>query len=160
MLGLEGDLLFAVLSVFSILGGALDERRDVLGREAWHSPEREADRGRQDQPVTDQATVTTADRWVRVAAHVKAWETLQTWLSSRGYEPAEYRWLCGAGPSWPDSRDATRLTEEFVDTLLWVKRAGEALDAVVRRLEVDPPFRPKSAVTLARPQINPAIAAG
>jgi hypothetical protein len=137
--------MFAVLSVFSALGGALYERRDDLGLEAWHSPERKADRERQEQRVTDQAAVTTAYGLLRVGAHVKAWETLQTWLTSRGHEPAEYRWLCDAVSSWPDSRYATRLTEEFVDRLLQSKRTGEALDAVARRLKADPAFRPKSA---------------
>jgi hypothetical protein len=137
--------MFAVLSLFSMLGGALYERRDDLGLDAWHSPERTADVERQEQRVKDQATVTAAYGLVRAGAHVKAWETLQTWLTSRGHAFDEYRWVCEAVSSWPDSRYANRLTEEFVDRLLDAKRTGEALDTVARRLRVDPAFRPKSA---------------
>src|ERR1700730_12058525 len=39
--------MFAVLSIFSTLGGALYERRHELGLDTWHSPERTAEKERQ-----------------------------------------------------------------------------------------------------------------
>ena len=52
----------------------------------------------------------------------------------------------------------TRLTEDYVDRLLVLKRNGEALDVVAARLGQDPSFRPKSAA--ATLQIARIAAAG
>ncbi|MGC1520039.1 MAG: hypothetical protein WA803_00750, partial [Steroidobacteraceae bacterium] len=81
-----------------------------------------------------------------------------TWLSSRGHAPEDYRWLCGRVVVLGDPRYITRLTEEYVDRLLALKRNGEALDVVAARLAEDPGFRPKSA--LATLQIARFAAAG
>ena len=47
--------------------------------------------------------------------------------------------------AWGDPRYITRLTEDYVDRLLTLKRNGEALDVVAARLADDATFRPKSA---------------
>ena len=52
--------LFATLSSFSALGGALYERRHELGLETWHSPERTAERQRVVDQHKSQTTVTEA----------------------------------------------------------------------------------------------------
>jgi len=70
---------------------------------------------------------------------------LQGWLTTRGNAPDEYRWLCSRVATWDDPRYVTRLTEDYVDRLLALKRNGEALDVVASRLMHDPAFRPKSA---------------
>jgi hypothetical protein len=137
--------MFAVLSVFSTLAGVIYERRDVLGLETWHSPERKAERLRQEQLRQSDRVVDEAYGQMRADAHVRAWQTLHNWLGSRGHAPEDYRWLCGRVGSWSDSRYVTRLHEEYVDRLLTLKRNGEALDVVKERLRVDPNFRPKSA---------------
>jgi hypothetical protein len=82
---------------------------------------------------------------MRADSHVKSWQVLADWLASRGHSPEDYRWLCERTVSWDDPRYVTRLTEEYVARLLTLKRTGEALDAVTRRLQLDPTFRPKSA---------------
>jgi hypothetical protein len=137
--------MFAVLSIFSGLGGALYERRHELGLETWHSPERTAEKERQVELRDSVNTVTEAYGQVRVSAHTKAWAMLQAWLASRDHAPEDYRWLIERVAAWPDSRYATRLSEEYVDRLLQLKRTGAALDAVRERLRVDKAFRPKSA---------------
>jgi hypothetical protein len=71
---------------------------------------------------------------------------LQTWLASRAHATEDYRWLCARVESWGDPRYITRLTEEYVDRLLTLKRNGEALDVVAARLANDAAFRPKSAM--------------
>jgi hypothetical protein len=60
--------------------------------------------------------------------------------------------------AWGDPRYVTRLTEDYVDRLLALKRTGEALDVVSARLTHDPSFRPKSAA--ATLQIARIAAAG
>jgi hypothetical protein len=137
--------MFGILSVFSVLGGALYERRHELGLEAWASPELIEGRHKAQELRQSENEVTEAYGQMRAGSHTQAWATLQTWLSSRGHAPDDYRWLCGRAAIWGDPRYVTRLTEEYVDRLLALKRNGEALDAVAARLTADPGFRPKSA---------------
>jgi len=137
--------MFALLSVFSFLGGALYERRDELGIETWVSPERtEALKTKEDLRESEKL-VLDAYGLMRAGAHVKSWQVLAEWLKSRGHAPEDYRWLCERTVTWDDPRYITRLTEEHVARLLILKRNGEALDVVAQRLNLDPSFRPKSA---------------
>jgi hypothetical protein len=138
--------MFGVLSVFSVLGGALYERRDELGLEAWASPELIEQRRKAQELRQSENEVTEAYGQMRAGSHIQAWTTLQTWLSSRRHALEDYRWLCPIVATWGDPRYVTRLTEEYVDRLLTLKRNGEALDVVAARLAEDPGFRPKTAV--------------
>jgi hypothetical protein len=140
-----GLSLFAVLSVFSFLGGALYERRDELGIETWASPERTAAlQDKEDRRLHDKV-VLDAYGLMRADAHLKCWQVLTDWLQSRGHTPEDYRWLCDRTETWDDPRYITRLSEERVARLLTLKRTGEALDVVAKRLKLDSAFRPKSA---------------
>jgi hypothetical protein len=150
--------MYCILSVFSVLGGALYERRHELGLETWASPERTADLERQEELRRSDAVVTAAYGQVRAGSHTAAWAALQDWLAARGDAPDDYRWLCERVASWGDPRYLTRLTEEHVERLLMLKRTGEALDVVARRLDLDPNFRPKTAA--ATLQIARLAAAG
>ena len=151
-------LMFCILSVFSVLGGALYERRHELELETWASPERTEERRRDEELRQSEQEVTEAYGQMRVGSHTRAWEQLQAWLTSRGHAPEDYRWLCGRVATWGDPRYITRLTEEHVDRLLALKRNGEALDVVAARLAGDPAFRPKTAA--ATLQIARIAAAG
>jgi hypothetical protein len=142
--------MFGILSVFSLLGGALYERRSELGLEARRSPERTAERQSREDLRKNEATVAEAYGQMRARSHSNAWGVLQDWLTSRGNSLEDYRWLCGSVSHWSDPRYANRLTEEYVDRLLTLKEDGQALDAVVRRLRQDPSFRPKTAAATLR----------
>ena len=137
--------MFALLSVFSFLGGALYERRDELGIETWVSPERTEARQNKEDLRENEKLVLDAYGLMRAGAHVKSWQVLAEWLESRGDAPEDYRWLCERAVTWDDPRYITRLTEEHVARLLVLKRSGEALDVVAQRLNLDQGFRPKSA---------------
>jgi hypothetical protein len=137
--------MFCILSVFSVLGGALYERRHELGLETWASPERTEELERKRELRQSENEVTEAYGQMRAGSHAQAWQRLQTWLTARTHAPEDYRWLCGRVESWGDPRYLTRLTEDYVDRLLQLNRNGEALDVVARRLADDPSFRPKSA---------------
>jgi hypothetical protein len=137
--------MFCILSIFSVLGGALYERRHELGLETWVSPERTEELQRKQDLRQSEKEVTEAYGQMRAGSHTQAWQLLQTWLTARGNAPDDYRWLCGRVAAWGDPRYITRLTEDYVDRLLALKRNGEALDVVARRLTDDPSFRPKSA---------------
>jgi hypothetical protein len=137
--------MFALLSVFSFLGGALYERRDELGIETWVSPERAEARQNKEVLRENEKLVLDAYGLMRAGSHVKSWQVLADWLESRGDAPEDYRWLCERTVTWDDPRYITRLTEEHVARLLALKRSGEALDVVAQRLNLDQRFRPKSA---------------
>jgi hypothetical protein len=137
--------MFCTLSVFSVLGGALYERRHELELETTVSPERTADLERRRELRESEKEVWEAYGKMRAGSHTDAWNLLNKWLTARGNSPEDYRWLCGRVAAWGDPRYITRLTEDYVDRLLMLKRTGEALDVVAARLTHDPGFRPKSA---------------
>jgi hypothetical protein len=137
--------MFAVLSVFSFLGGALYERRHELNLETWVSPERTAALEQKQTQRENDELVHEAYGLMRAASHIKSFQMLEDWLKSRGNAPEDYLWLCKRTLSWDDPRYVTRLTEELTGRLLTLKRTGEALDVVTQRLNLDPNFRPKSA---------------
>ena len=137
--------MFAILSVFSFLGGVLYERRDELNLETWVSPERTAALQAKQTERENDKQVHEAYGLMRAGSHIKSFQMLEDWLKSRGNTPEDYRWLCERTLSWNDPRYVTRLTEEFIARLLALKRTGEALDVVTQRLNLDPNFRPKSA---------------
>ncbi|HEV7356417.1 MAG TPA: hypothetical protein VGN99_00380 [Steroidobacteraceae bacterium] len=137
--------MFAILSIFSFLGGAIYERRHELGIETWVSPERTAELKSKEEWRGHEKLAMDAYGLMRAGSHIKSWEMLFDWLKGRGFSPEDYRWLCERTVKWDDPRYITRLTEDYVARLLVLKRTGEALDAVVQRLKLDPNFRPKSA---------------
>jgi hypothetical protein len=137
--------MFAMLSIFSFLGGALYERRFELGVETWVSPERTEDRAQKHKLHDSETIVLEAYGLMRASAHIKSWQLLADWLTSQGGTPEAYGWLCEHVASWDDPRYMTRLSEDRVHRLLTLKRNGEALDVVTQRLAVDQNFRPKSA---------------
>jgi hypothetical protein len=138
-------LMFAILSIFSFLGGAIYERRHELGIETWVSPERTAEIKTKEEWRGHEKLVLDAYSLMRAGSHIKSWQLLSDWLKGRGFSPEDYAWLCERAVKWDDPRYITRLTEEQVARLLVLKRTGEALDVVAQRLNLDPNFRPKSA---------------
>src|ERR1700688_3009889 len=76
--------LFCILSIFSILGGALYERRHELGLETWVSPERTEELKRKHDLRQSEQEVTEAYGQMRVGSHTQAWQLLQAWLTARG----------------------------------------------------------------------------
>ncbi len=105
--------MFAVLSVFSFLGGALYERRHELNLETWVSPERTAALQEKQTQRENDRHVHEAYGLMRAGSHVKSFQMLEDWLKSRGNAPEDYRWLCERTLSWDDPRYVTRLTEEL-----------------------------------------------
>ena len=137
--------MFATLSIFSVLGGFVYERRDELGIEASISPERTRRIQQQEELRDSERQVMEAYGKVRAGSHVEAWQMLQSWLTQRGFVPDDYRWLSGRVGSWEDARYIRRLTEDHIERLLALKRNGEALDVAARRLALDASFRPRTA---------------
>ena len=142
--------MFGILSIFSVLGGALYERRNELGIDTRRSPERTAELARQAERREHHALVTDAYGQMRAGSHTKAWALLQDWLASRGHAIADYHWLCDHVAHWHDRRYSNRLTEDYLERLLTLKEHGRALDVLRQRLDQDPSFRPKTAAATLR----------
>ena len=79
--------IFGILSMFSMLGGALYERRDELGIDTHRSPEQSAELERRAELRRSEAVVTEAYGLMRVGSHTKAWSMLQGWLTARAVQP-------------------------------------------------------------------------
>lgn len=137
--------MFGVLSIFSVLGGALYERRDQLGIHPWVSPEQEAEKQRKEDHAQNEKLVHEAYGLMRADRHINAWELLQRWLAEHGHAVDAYAWICDSVSNWGDARYLTRLSQDHIERLLALKRTGEALDVVCSRLAADPSFRPKTA---------------
>ncbi|MFI4891148.1 MAG: hypothetical protein ACHQIL_11515, partial [Steroidobacterales bacterium] len=140
-------LMFAILSIVSTLAGAIYARRHELGIEVWHSPERREERLRREVIKKNEHVVDAAYNQARIGAHGNATRILVDWLQSRGNEPEDYHWLCMRLASWKDSRHLLRVSADYVDWLLRLRRNSEALDLVAQRLKAFPDFRPASAAT-------------
>ena len=142
--------LFLGLSLFSLLAGALYDRRDELGLEVWRSPEKKQARLDAEDRRESQRTVDTAYGQARSAKHVDAWATLSAWLEKRGHRFEDYDWLIERIRPWMDPRFLTRVTEDYIDRLLAANRNGDALQTAATALRHDPSFRPKTAGTTLR----------
>jgi hypothetical protein len=81
--------MFCILSLFSLLGGALYERRHPLGLETSVSPERTQERRHAQELRQSEQQLTEAYGQMRVGSHTQAWQLLQSWLTTRGNAPDE-----------------------------------------------------------------------
>jgi hypothetical protein len=138
--------LFAILSGVSGLAGVLYLRRDELGIEVWHSPERQAARRALEEERQHARVLDAAFTQARLGAFAAATTILTDWLGSRNHAPEDYRWLCARLDAWPDRRYLRRMAADYIDRLLRLQRNGEALDVVAAQLRRMPDFRPHTAL--------------
>jgi hypothetical protein len=139
-----------MFSIFTLIGGAVYERRLELGFDAWESPERSAERQRQ---ADDRARARTAEELYTLVRtnQVDAATTLKNrWLEAEIYSPEAYRWLRDQAAKWPDRRFADALTRDLVSRLLTLERTGDAVLEVERWWKSRGSFTPASAAELLR----------
>src|SRR5262245_46016713 len=145
-------LMYGWFAVFSVIGGALYERRHELGIEAWRSPER--DRARHDAALGkehDRFIDELYGHW-RGGAYKEALQAAQNRLAAKNHSLEEYAWLCQSLLRWPDRRLASRLAQDYLTRLLAARRYSQALTLAQHHLEADPEYRPATgaeAVQLA-----------
>jgi hypothetical protein len=117
----------ALFTLSSLLGGTLYQRRDVLGLEAWESPERHAERRSR---LTDRERDREVDQiyvLVRAREHAAALARVSALLGAPPVDPVRCRWLRDRAAQWDDPRIADRLTAELVARLLALGQRGEAI---------------------------------
>jgi hypothetical protein len=137
-------LMFGWLSVLSMLGGSVLERRladpddTPLERAAIEvSPEEiEKERARKIDSIYGE--------W-RSGAQKNAWQTLMRTVESSEDPLNELRWLHERIAAWREPRLAGRVAQELVPRLLAVSRFGEAIAITRQRIAEDPEYRPVTA---------------
>jgi hypothetical protein len=142
--------MYGGLAVFSLIGGALYERRHELGLEAWRSPEREQARSELETNKEHARFIDELYGHWRGGAYQEALQAAQNRLAACRYSLDEYAWLCAALLRWPDPRLASRLAQDYIPRLLDARRPTDALAAARRHLDADPEYRPASSAELIR----------
>lgn len=135
-------LMYAWLASFAMIGGVLYLRRQELGFEPTHSPEREAAKAdRERQREIDQLIDRIFAEW-RGGAYGNAWRTIERHLQHSASPGDDLRALFERAEQWPDRRLSHRLAQELLPQLLAARRTGDALNIVRSQLRVDPHFKP------------------
>jgi hypothetical protein len=139
--------LFLFLSGFSVLAACIYARRDRLGIDVWQSPEIEQSRKQlADIGVVDRLA-DEAFALVRARQHEKAWKTLTEFIGSRGNQAEDYESLCARLNTWDDKRYALRLSQEYIERLIELRKPSAALRVAESRLRNDAKFRPKTGAS-------------
>jgi hypothetical protein len=146
---LYAAVLFAFLSVFSLIGGGLYEERDALGHDAMYAPERAALRRQQ---TIDQERRHFVDgvyaQW-RSGNLSGAWQTVQKELATHDHSYETYDWLLEWLGQLDDPRLASRVAQDDIRRALG-RDNGRVTELARGRLAVDPLFRPYSALETLR----------
>lgn len=135
-------LMYAWLASFAMIGGVLYVRRQELGFEPTHSPEREAEKAERDrQQELDRLIDRIFAEW-RGGAYGNAWRTIEKHLQQSARPSEALQELFVRAEQWPDGRLAYRLGQELLPHLLVARRTGDALNIVRSQLRADPRFKP------------------
>lgn len=135
-------LMYAWLASFAMIGGVLYVRRQELGFEPTHSPERAAEKAeRERQREFDQLIDRIFAEW-RGGAFGNAWRTIERHLQHSAQPSDDLRDMFARAQQWPDGRLAYRLAQELIPQLLAARRTGDALNIVRSQLRADARFKP------------------
>ncbi len=141
--------MFASLSLYASIGGALFEARAALGFEAMHAPERAESRRAAQQEQVRARFMDGIYGQARGGNHAGAWNTLQRELAAQGHTFETYEWMLARLVGAELRLLARRLAQDFVSRAL-DRDNGRVLRIVRERLTLDPSFRPRLAAETAR----------
>lgn len=142
-------LVFAGLSVFSLIGGSVFEARDAIGLEAIHAPERAAQRARARLDLVRARMVDGAYAQARSGNLAGAWHSIEQELSAAGNDFQCYDWLLERLLRLEDQRLAERLAQDYIRQALG-RDNGRVVDITRQALARNAQFRPRSAAETAR----------
>jgi hypothetical protein len=140
---------FAWLSVFSLIGGSLYERRDTLGHEAIDTPERRAARARWLLDRERDRFMDTIYGEARGGNLAGAWQTIERELAQQNYAFEFYDWLLERLGGLDNRRLAQRLAQDYITRAL-TRDNARVTRLVQRCLAADPQFRPRSGAETLR----------
>jgi hypothetical protein len=133
-----GFLMFCVLSLFTVLGGALYERRHVLGLDPTHTPERKAERAERERSKERHKALDEVYGEARGGNMIAARESLLRWL--RFTEPdwleRDVRFIFDQARTWQDERVFVFVSRFLISQLIEMGKTGtvvEIVDGVLAR---------------------------
>jgi hypothetical protein len=141
--------LYAWLSLYAAIGGALFEARAALGFEAVHAPERRERRRAAEQDQQRARFVDDLYSQARGGNHAGAWQALQRELAAQGHAFDTYDWMLERLSAPELGPIAQRLAQDYLTRALEHDN-GRVLRIVRARLAIDPAFRPRSPTETAR----------
>jgi hypothetical protein len=136
-------LLFCVLSIFTTLGGALYERRHVLGLEPTHTPERKAERAEQERSRERHKALDEVYGEARGGNFMAARESLLRWLRSVDVDWLErdVRFIFGQARTWQDEKAFVFVSRFLISYLIELGKTGTAVEIVDSVLERAPALK-------------------
>jgi len=140
---------FALLSVYTLIGGALYERRAALGHEAIDTPERRA-------AIVQQRLDRERDRFMdtiygeaRGGNQAAAWHSIEAELARRQHAFEFYDWMLERLSRLDDPGLARRLAQDYVSRAL-ARDNARVTRLVQRCVAADASFRPRSGAETLR----------
>ena len=143
-------LMLLWLTMFSLLGGVLHARRQEVGFEPEHSPERSRRRDDRDRDRERSHLVDQVFAEFRAGRQQTAWQTIEQYASQSPTPMAAYAWILERVTHWQDPRLASRVAQALLPLLLTAQRNGDVLEVVRARLQADSGFRPLASEHLLR----------
>jgi hypothetical protein len=127
-----GFLLFCVLSIFTVLGGALYERRHVLGLEPTHTPERKAERAEQERAKERHKALDEVYGEARGGNFMASRESLLRWLRQVDVDWLErdVRFIFGQARTWQDEKAFVFVSRFLISYLIETGKTGTAVEIV------------------------------
>ena len=127
-----GFLLFCVLSIFTVLGGALYERRHVLGLEPTHTPERKAERAEQERAKERHKALDEVYGEARGGNFMASRESLLRWLRHVDVDWLErdVRFIFGQARTWQDEKAFVFVSRFLISYLIETGKTGTAVEIV------------------------------
>jgi hypothetical protein len=141
---------FAVLSLATLLGGIVYDRREYTGIDAWIAPELDAAKERSAHERRREQAVHEMYGLMRANKPQAAWDVASAWLSAGGNSPGDVDWMRARIAGWDDRRIADRLTRELVARHLRFGDNDAAVQVVGEWLAGGGDYRPGSARELGR----------
>ena len=141
---------FAVLSLATLLGGIVYDRREHTGIDAWIAPELDEARVRAEDERRREQVVHEMYGLMRANKPQAAWEAASAWLGARGNAPQDAEWMRDRIGGWDDRRVGDRLTRELVARYLRLGDNDEALRVIGDWLARGGDYRAGSARELGR----------
>lgn len=131
------SLLFCVLSIFTMLGGALFERRHVLGLEPTHTPERKAEREERERSRERAKALDGVYGEARGGNFMAARDSLLHWM--RHEDPhwleRDARFFFAEARAWQDEKAFIFVSRFLISQLIEMGKTGTAVEIVGGVLE-------------------------
>lgn len=141
--------MFAWLSLYASIGGAVFEARALLGFEAMHAPERAELRQAEAREQLRDRFMDGIYAPARSGNHAGAWQLLQRELAAQSHAFETYEWMLARLEAPELQLLAQRLAQDYLSRALG-RDNGRVLRIMRERLARDPSFRPRSGAETAR----------